>query len=89
MSAVLKFLLIAAVIFVAFWVVKFRGRVSFAQTVKNTMAAAKKSAQDIKAAIKDPASTSTPTSTVPTKLVACPKCGTFLAEGATCTCGKS
>jgi hypothetical protein len=85
MSAILKFLLIAAVIFVAVWVVKFRGRVSFAQTVKNTMAAAKKSAKDIKAAVKDTA----PPSSAPTKLVACPKCGVYLAEGAACTCGKS
>jgi hypothetical protein len=88
MSAILKFLLIAVVIFVAFWMVKFRGRVSFAQTVKNTVAAAKKAAHDIKTAATTPADPASKKG-LPVELVACPKCGAYLAVGAACSCGKS
>lgn len=79
MGVLLKFLLTILVFLVVWWVVKFRGRVS---VLKAAIDAAKKVAEDEKARAQ---AASAP---VPAKLVACLKCGTYIAAGAACSCEK-
>lgn len=79
MGVLLKFLLTAFVILVVWWVVKFRARVD---VLKAAVAAAKKAAEDgqQRSGVSKPQS-------APVKLVPCPKCGAYNAEGKSCSCG--
>ena len=82
MGALLKILLTLFVILVAYWLIKYRGRVS---VLKSAVKAAKKTAAEAAqntAATPDPAKTA-----VPVTLVACPKCGTYTTVGKACVCG--
>jgi hypothetical protein len=78
MSLIFKFLLTALVVLIVWWVIRFRGRMS-------GLKAAFKAAQ--KAAATE-AARATGTKGVPVTLLACPKCGTFIAAGTACTCAK-
>jgi hypothetical protein len=88
MGALLKFLLIAAVIVVAYYMYKFRGRPGVLKArMKAAVDAARKVAEDEKT--RAAADQAPPKQTnVPVKLVACPKCGTYVAEGKACTCSS-
>lgn len=82
MGAILKFLLIIVVIVVAYYMFKFRGRPGILkQRMKAAMDAARKVAEAEQARQSPPTDPK-----VPVKLVACPKCGTYVAEGKACTC---
>ncbi len=76
MGFIFKLLLTALIILVVWWVVKFRGRMS---VLKAAVQAAKRAAQQ---------AANAPTSKVPVVLVACPKCGTYIATGTVCICAN-
>lgn len=76
MGFIFKILLTALVVLVVWWVVKFRGRMS---VLKAAVQAAKRAAQQ---------AASNPASKAPVVLVACPKCGTYIASGSVCGCAK-
>lgn len=80
MGALLKLLLTVLVILVAWWLVKFRGRIS---VLKAAVAAARKAAAGEAARTGAPATKGG----VPVELVSCPKCGTYNAVGTPCACG--
>ncbi|MBL8643620.1 MAG: hypothetical protein JNK21_06790 [Rhodospirillaceae bacterium] len=80
MGAILKLLLTVIVIAVAWYLIKFRGRIG---PFKAAVKAAKKVAEDAQAAA---APTAKPDPQMPVKLVACPKCGTYVAQGKACAC---
>jgi ribosomal protein L32 len=79
MGVIFKVLLTVVVVLVVWWVVKFRGRIS---VLKAAMHAARKMAKGEKAA-------ATGARAVPVALVPCPKCGTYIAAGTACTCGRA
>jgi hypothetical protein len=88
LGAILKLLLIIAVVVVAYYMYKFRSRPGvFKKSVKAAVEAAKKVAAEEEGRDTPPPPPPPPSGKVPVKLVACPKCGTYVAEGKACTCG--
>jgi hypothetical protein len=75
---IFKVLLTGLVILVVWWVIRFRGRIS---VLKAAMQAAQKVARGEAAKASKPS--------VPVVLVACPKCGTYIAAGTACACGNT
>ncbi|MDX2221481.1 MAG: hypothetical protein SFV21_01955 [Rhodospirillaceae bacterium] len=82
MSAILKFVLIAAVIGLVWFVVRTRGRI-------NPLKAATEAARRVAEGQKREDAKSGPPAKVVHDLVACPKCGAFGPTGRPCACEKA
>jgi len=79
MTAILKFVLIAAVILIVWFVFRTRGRINIVDTA---IKAAKKVAQDH---TENHAEKSAPPAKIE-DLVKCPKCGSYNPKGRPCSC---